>query len=121
MKLSEALQINGAPASAEPAERVYLACGFTPLHLQTFLTAHVRQRLDRRAVQLEVGLFGDLAGNVERAARRDPGPAAVILEWGDIDARLGLRASGGWATSQFSDILASASAQLKRLETAIVV
>jgi FkbH-like protein len=119
MKLSEALQINGGPASAEPAERVYLACGFTPLHLQTFLTAHVRQRLDRRAVQLEVGLFGDLPGNVERAARRDPGPAAVILEWSDIDPRLGLRASGGWGTSQIADILANASAQLKRLETAI--
>ena len=30
-------------ATAEPPLEAYLACGFTPLHLQTFLAAHLRQ------------------------------------------------------------------------------
>ena len=64
MKITEALKITqSASANARPF-CVVLACGFTPLHLQTFLSAHLQQSLPNRKVVVTTGLFGNLAGNL---------------------------------------------------------
>ena len=59
MKLVEALRIANAPSSESGARlNVLLATGFTPLHLQTFLAAHLRMAAPNHGVNLEIGLFG---------------------------------------------------------------
>jgi len=44
MKLIDALEaLKEDPESQSPVLDVHLACGFTPLHLLTFLNAHLRR------------------------------------------------------------------------------
>jgi FkbH-like protein len=76
--------------SVGPPYALQLCCGFEPLHLITFLKAHLRGRLEDRGVEVTNGLFGDLVGNIERASAA-PGPIVVVLEWADVDPRLDLR------------------------------
>ena len=113
MKLSEALQIlHEARENALPF-RVALACGFTPLHLETFLAAHLQRSLPGSCVELQTGRFGDLAGNVERISGCDA--AVVVMEWQDLDPRLGYRNLGGWGPSEVNDIVANVQSSLARL------
>ena len=120
MRLIEALQvINAAREGERPTEAVYLLSGFTPAHLQTFITARLQQRAPARRVVAEPGVFGDLIGNIERAVKRPAGIAVVLVEWGDLDARLGLRVAGGWSPASFDSILDTARLTLRRLEGAI--
>ncbi len=108
MKLAEALKLVNA-ASSSDAEKftVYLACGFLPLHLTTFLTAHLAQRLPNRAVEIQTGLYGDLPGNLAQLAKSNAHAGAVVIEWSDLDPRLGLRRLGGWGPNVLPDIQAS--------------
>ena len=125
MKLIDALRVtNAARGLSGDSCRVDLACGFMPLHLATFLTAHLQQRSSDRRVALRLGQYGDLVGNLERAANCQPGdgPAellAVVVEWSDLDPRLGWRSLGGWDASARSDILHSVSRALQRLSAQI--
>src|SRR2546425_3013186 len=116
MKLLEALKIVNKAASEGASEyRVYLACSFTPLHLQTFLTAQLRERLPDSDVKVEVGTYGDLIGNLKRLQKSSCQAAAVIIEWSDLDPRLALRSLGGWGPSVLADIQASVSLSVNRL------
>ena len=105
MKLAEALLIARKPPS-QPSQpwRVLLACGFTPLHLGTFLHAHLRLALPTRNVSIFNGLFGDLAGTVEAALTQEADAVAVAVEWPDLDQRLSVRSQGGWEPSKWNDI-----------------
>lgn len=120
MKLIEALEIlrNAPAADAQPLE-VCLACGFMPDRFQTFLAAHLRKLFPGHRVTLEVGLYGDCLGNVDRmrSGRWDAG--AVVLEWSDFDPRLGIRSLGGWEADGLSDILETVGARAARLRDAI--
>lgn len=120
MNLIEALEIlkQVGPEDVPPL-RAYLACGFTPLHLQTFLAAHLRERLPQQRVELKTGLFGDLAGNVERLQGSRCDILAVVIEWQDLDPRLGIRNLGGWRTTDLTDIVKSAKQAVARLEQAL--
>jgi FkbH-like protein len=117
VKLIEALELLRRPvADTVPELKIFLACSFTPLHLQTFLAAHVRALQSDRRVEVQTGLFGDLRGSIERL---QPGTAhvlAVAMEWGDFDARLGVRTLGGWRPSELADIVESATQAGARLE-----
>jgi len=119
MTLAEALRIIHSArtnASGEPFD-VALACGFTPLHLQTFFHASLQSRLDR-PVRIHAGLFGDLIGNVENLPKGLHG-AAVVVEWPDLDARLGFRDLGGWKPSQMADVLGGFRQRMDQLEAAL--
>lgn len=120
MKLTEALRIlQSAPAGA-PEFEVLLACSFTPLHLQTFLGAHLQQELGQgKRVRIDTGLFGDLAGSLERAAGGKAEAIAIALEWPDVDARLGYRQLGGWGPAEVADIAANADQSLDRIRAGI--
>ena len=114
MKLAEALKtIQAAPPDAPPLE-VALLCGFTPLHLQTFLEAQLCKLFPGHSPRVQVGLFGDLMGNLRRVA--DVAVAVVVIEWADLDPRLGLRRLGGWEPSQLPDILDEVSRSCELLE-----
>ena len=109
MKLSEALRILNAAPTASDGKAVFgLACSFTPLHLRTLLGAYLQQRLPKRRVEVETGVYGDLLGTLERMVMSRPEQAIVVLEWSDLDPRLGLREVGGWTPDDTRDILAGA-------------
>jgi FkbH-like protein len=113
MKLIEALEIANA-AQEGPAFRVLLACGFTPLHLATAVKAHLRLNLAARSIELRTGLYGDVAGTLE-AAEQGLDAALVVLEWVDLDPRLGWRSLGKVDETVVSD----ARMRLSRIESAI--
>jgi FkbH-like protein len=120
MKLIEALEILRRPvADAAPRFDVFLACGFTPLHLQTFLAAELR-RLREQPVTVKTGLFGDLAGNLERLDAQSLQSLAVIIEWSDLDPRLGARTLGGWLPAELAGIMSAASSAGARLQRALI-
>lgn len=121
MRLLDALEVLKRPVSDDaPETKVHLACGFTPLHLQTFLAAQLRIRLPRHRVRINTGLFGDLAGNIERLEPSGVHGLAVVIEWEDFDPRLGIRRLGGWRPSKLSDIVESAVQAAVRLQQVIV-
>ncbi|HPD13613.1 MAG TPA: HAD-IIIC family phosphatase [Planctomycetota bacterium] len=119
MKLLEALQaLKKAPADGEPFV-VALACGFEPLHLETFLAAHLQRAMPARRVAVRAGLYGDLAGNVARLAHAGAAAAAVAIEWADLDPRLGLRNRGGWDPAGLPHVLESVRMRLSQIEAAL--
>jgi FkbH-like protein len=120
MNLIDALEILRQPVPQDAAPlRVFLASGFTPLHLQTYLAAHLRQRMPQHKVDVNAGLFGDLAGNIERFDTSRPDALVAVIEWQDLDPRLGIRNLGGWRTETLSDVLSSVQSALARLERAL--
>jgi FkbH-like protein len=106
-----------------------LICGFTPLHLRTFVNAALLQRSNDSVIDVEIGLFGDLLGNIERISNdlneaaelddRTHAGVAVVIEWSDLDPRLGLRATHGWRPDRADDILNSVQLRLGQLSAAI--
>ena len=119
MTLAEALNtVRNAPSGADPFE-VMLACGFTPLHLRTFLCAHLQHRLPQRSVRVGAGLYGDILGTLERISGESVHALAIVLEWSDLDPRLGYRATGSWGEDSIRDMLNVAAAALRGLAEAI--
>lgn len=120
MRLIEALELAQHPASDGLSRiRVFVACGFTPLHLQTFLAAHLRRRMPGARPEISSGLYGDLVGSLERLNPLDADVLVVVLEWTDLDPRLGIRQLGGWRPADVADIVSSASKAAERLRHAV--
>lgn len=117
MKITEALRIVQAKVADAPPFRVTLACGFTPLHLRTFLNAHVQLALLGRAVSIKEGLYGDLCGTLERNAECDG--LVVVIEWPDLDARLDYRNSGAWGRDAISSVVENSTLALSRIRGAL--
>jgi len=116
MKLIEALEaLNQSPPPQSTVLEVHLACGFTPLHFSTFLNAHLRRQFPDHKVLIGTGLFGDLSGNLERLEKERPAAVVVIIEWPDLDPRLGIRRLGGWDPGQLPDITGNVREQAARL------
>ena len=121
MTLNQALAIINSRKGLPEAGIYWLACGFEPLHLATLLRAHLLERLrDDRNVAVQHGAYGDLRGNIELAARSSAAATAVVLEWSDVDPRLGLRSSGGWSEKAKADLTPSCLERYTHLESAIV-
>jgi FkbH-like protein len=119
MRVTDALKIlHGAPKEGKPFE-VTLACGFTPLHLQTFLAAHLQEALPDRSVTVSTGLYGDLARTIEATAECDVNNLAIAVEWMDLDLRLGYRASVVWDSNTLPDVLSCVRKALERLTSLI--
>ncbi len=121
MKLIEALTLLKAASSADGAQPLstFLACGFTPLHFQTLLQAHLQNRFPERRVQMAMGLYQDLAGSVERLADLELEAAVVVIEWADLDSRLGLRQLGGWSPALLPDVAQTVRDRLARVAGAL--
>jgi FkbH-like protein len=115
MKLIDAMRINRAPGGLAGPVHVGLACSFSPLHLKTFVTAHLRNRLDMRLVEIADGRFGDLVGTVNQMTTNRLDALIVVVEWSDLDPRLGIRSSAAWAYESLSDIVVSVRNQIQRI------
>jgi FkbH-like protein len=108
-------------AAARPSPnsyRFHLCCGFEPLHLIPFSKAHLRKVLPGdQQVQPVPGQFGDLAGNIERALTSEGSdPVVVVLEWVDLDPRLGMREPYRWVADLESSLANEAELRLARIE-----
>ena len=108
--VSEALAIlNAARAVPGRVARYALVCGSTPLHLGTFVAAELQRRLPEDRVELATGPYGDLLGGLERCGGAAAEGAAVVLEWADLDRRLGLRDGAGWRPGDLPDMVTQAA------------
>lgn|SRR5215469_3187345 len=116
MNLLSALELLKQPVSEPESDRqLYLGCGFTPLHLKTFLAAYLRLCFPKDRIEINTGLYGDLLGNLERLRLSDGLMTCVLVEWADLDPRLGIRSLGGWGSADIRDIVESARRQSERL------
>ncbi|HXW15847.1 MAG TPA: HAD-IIIC family phosphatase, partial [Terriglobia bacterium] len=95
---------------------IYLASGFNPLHFKTYLAAELSLLFKNRTVDIKTGLYGDLAGNIERLSRLEAESGVIMMEWSDLDARLGIRSLGSWAPNVLSDILSNAHARTEQIK-----
>jgi FkbH-like protein len=118
VQLFEALKIIRDRGTADDGltHRVDLICGFTPLHLRTFLAAELTSRYEAGSVDVRIGLFGDLPGSLQQSVAEPPDSAVLILKWTDLDPRLGYRSSGGWRLDRMTDIVECAGIRLAQLE-----
>lgn len=114
MKLSEALRVINAADPAASEFPVALVTGNTPQPFSHFLAAHLQQRLGGRPVKVDVGLFGDFTGNLAKVLKSSRRPAVVLMEWADLDPRLGLRQTGGWGRKVVGDILQTIDTRLEQ-------
>ena len=120
MKLIEALRIAGSVTPESGAHlNVLLATGFSPLHLQTFLAAHLRMAFPNHRLNLETGLYGDLAGTLERLGDKPLDAGIVAIEWTDLDRRLGIRSLGGWGPRDLPNIVDTVRGNARRIENAV--
>lgn len=120
MKLVDALKINRQMEKlGEPSRVISLICGFTPLHLQTFLAAYLHEFDPAHRFKIWSGLYGDCLGSLERLRREASNAVAIVVEWADFDPRLGLRALGGWRPGDLVDILATVRVQAEHFHQAI--
>jgi FkbH-like protein len=116
MKLKDALDL--VRQNSQRAANIYsvqLACGFTPLHLQTFLVARLTEMMQDRRIECRTGLYGDLMGALGSPEAMSADAVAAIIEWPDLDPRLGYRRLGGWGQDAIADVLASVQTRLAGL------
>jgi FkbH-like protein len=120
MKLVEALDIIKAAKSrgGEPFT-CFLATGLNPLHLNTFLNAELSLLFTDQKIEIQQGLFGDLLGNVGRLAKADADTGIVLIEWADLDARLGVRSSANWSPSVCADIMTTVRTRASQIQRTI--
>lgn len=107
MRLREALKIiaqSVAGSAGQSPREVHLLCGFTPLLLESFVKARVISACPGALVEVLTGLYGDLEGNLQRARARAAEGALVVIEWSDLDPRLGLRSSAAWRSLTLEEI-----------------
>lgn len=70
-------------------------------------------------IAITTGLYGDSLGSLEGLRDQPASAVAVVLEWADLDPRLGLRALGGWRPDDLGDILATVRTRGDRFRQAI--
>lgn len=113
MKLIKALELVNSAASGLREFRIFLACGFTPLHLETFLAAE--GRLASMQVSVLTGSYGDVVGNIEKLSASGADAGCVIVEYPDLDPRLGIRRCSGWTHKDYADVLRTVAASAERI------
>lgn len=120
MRLSEALQLVGQSSGVRKRD-VYLFCGFTPLHFQTYVKAFLKLRFPDESFQVHSGLYGDLEGNLARALDEPAEGGIAVIEWADLDHRLGFRGSSRWQSQTLDDILVQTKERCTRLARTLEV
>jgi FkbH-like protein len=120
MKLTEALDIlKGIKSRKGELFTCFLATGVNPLHLNTFLAAELGLLFPDQRIEVQNGLYGDFVGNLRRLTNKKAHCGIVLMEWTDLDPRLGIRTVGAWSPSIYSDILSTVRARAFEAEQAI--
>src|ERR1700722_15604716 len=92
-----------------------LAVGFEPLHLWTLLAAELARSTPAMELRPHAAAFDDLTGSIRAAAAQPCDAIAVVIEWADLDPRLGLRRLGGWQRERVDDIVQHVDDRLEAL------
>jgi FkbH-like protein len=117
MKLVEALNIlQSVKQRKAESFTCFLATGMNPLHLKTFLGAELSMLYPIHRIEIQAGLYGDFLGNLNRLAIADADCGIILMEWSDLDSRLGLRTVTPWSASSCLDILSSARARALQVQ-----
>lgn len=117
MKLIDALKITQQVDGSENGTlKIALVCGFTPLHLRTFLHAQLQLLFPDQRVEITAGLYGDIAGTLKRVKEQPVDAVALVLEWEDLDARLGTRQLGGWVPRNLEGVVEQVGMRLSHLQ-----
>ena len=117
MKLIEALNIvSKGPGVATDSLTVGLVSGFTSLHLQPLLHASLQLFFPSHRIEIVTGLYGDLPGTLKEFKSKQLDAVALVLEWEDLDSRLGIRQLGGWGLHSLEDIVEQSGARLILLQ-----
>ena len=120
MHLQEALKtISDSRLKPPEALKVHLACGFTPVHLITFLSAHLTSASAGRPVDCVTSEYGNLVNALRRIDPDTVDAVAVVVQWNDLDPRLGLRRTGGWQPAIMDDICRNAPQRLKEIQESV--
>lgn len=120
MKLMKALEIVRAPrANAAKPFVISLICGINPLHFQTFVQAELCLRRPDRNPEVHSGPYGDFWGTLERAKESHSDTFVILLEWSDLDPRLGIRSLGSWSPSVLPEMAESAKTRANVLEAQV--
>ncbi len=120
MKFAEAMnRAQEAAQRTSPDFRVRLACGFTPQHVQAYLAAHLANARPDRRITVEAAAYGDPLGTLEQFERGQADALAVIVEWEDLDPRLGFRSAQPWRLADLSDVESNVSMRLDRLRAGL--
>ncbi|HEY6471568.1 MAG TPA: HAD-IIIC family phosphatase [Acidimicrobiales bacterium] len=117
LNLRDALGLITEEAGTDQATdyAIGLACSFTPLHLETFMKAYVLQRRPATSVRIETGIYGDLAGGLDQIGDAQARACVAVVEWPDLDPRLGCRETVHAPVAGVDDICATARLRLDRL------
>lgn len=99
MKLCDALKLL-RQIPADGSIIVWLACGFTPLHLKTLLAAEIWQVSQKKA-EIQSGLYGDLRGSLRKAGQSGADSVACTVEWSDLDPAAWFARPGELVTRTF--------------------
>jgi FkbH-like protein len=100
--------------------RLGIACSFPPLHFATFLHAKTQLALhDRRVVLTAASVYNDLVGSLQQASEAQPDASAVVIEWPDLDQRLGVRRLGGWGPDLSNEIGENVQLSLARIKAGV--
>lgn len=119
MKLIQAIQLaKKIDLTAADVKRGFVACGFTAMHLETFLKAETLAQ-HGLSVDLRSGVFDDLGGNVHRLSSERFDYGYVVVEWSDLDPRLGIRVSSRYHPELTDDIRGVVQQRLDYLENEI--
>ena len=116
MRLLEALEIIRGSKKDAAGMNVLLASGFTPLHLRTFLQAELQLRFPDHHIAINIGTYGDIPGSLQKIDRSSTDAVVVLLEWEDLDPRLGLRQLGGWGPGVLQSIVEQSRLRLSQLQ-----
>ena len=118
MKLLEALTRanQAAQVEGEPFD-VFLSCSFSPLHLETFLVAHLWEIVPQRRIQVRHGIYGDLH-NVQLARDRTHRTYSLRSN-GSISPAARNSIAGRLGSSQISDIVESSKGFVRRMKESL--
>jgi FkbH-like protein len=120
MKLVEALDIlKGVKRRKGESFACFVATGMNLLHLDTFLAAELSLLFLNHRIEIQYGLYGDFLGSLDRLARADVDNGIVLMEWTDLDPRLGIRSAAAWSPSLYSDILSTMRARALQVQRTI--
>jgi len=120
MKLIEALKIlEDMKRRKGGARTCFLATGINPLHLNTFLAAELSLLFTDQRIEIRNGLYGDFLGTLDRLAKTDADCGIVLIEWSDLNPRLGIRSAAAWTPSAFTDILSTVRARALQIQQTI--
>lgn len=120
MKFAEAMNLAHEGAQRTGRDfRLLLACGFTPQHVKAYLAAHLAKGMPDRRILVEPGIYGDALGSLDRFERGQGDAVAVIIEWEDLDPRLGFRNSRPWYLADLADVDSNVALRLDRVRASL--